>query len=161
MASGPPVLELLEEATCSICLELFQDPVLVPGCGHNFCWSCLARSWGAAEASCPQCRRAFQPRDLVANRQLARVAEIAQRCGPQGGEEGGFCGTHREPLKLFCKDCETLICLVCDRSPEHRDHRVIPLEEAFQEYQVGVSLEGKEESLWRPGTARTWMDLID
>ncbi|XP_063147342.1 E3 ubiquitin-protein ligase TRIM7-like [Candoia aspera] len=164
MASGVPVLELLEEATCSICLELFQDPVLVPGCGHNFCRSCLARSWGEAaaaaaaeEASCPQCRLTFRPRDLVANRQLARMAEIAQRCGPQGGEGAGFCGTHQEPLKLFCKDCETLIYLVCDRSPEHRDHRVIPLEEAFQEYQVKVGdcLKAQKEEREKMITYRT------
>ncbi|KAM6472527.1 zinc finger protein RFP-like [Liasis olivaceus] len=140
MAAGAPVLDLLEEATCPICLEYFQDPVLIPECGHNFCRSCLTRSWGESpsEASCPQCRQTFVPGNILANRQLVRVAEIAQRCDPGGEEGGSFCGTHREPLKLFCQDHETLICVVCDRSREHRDHRVIPLEEALQEYQIQV-----------------------
>uniref|UniRef100_A0A8C6V7S8 Zinc finger protein RFP-like n=1 Tax=Naja naja TaxID=35670 RepID=A0A8C6V7S8_NAJNA len=133
--------DLLEEATCSICLECFQDPVLIPECGHNFCRGCLSRSWGTSEseASCPQCRQTFAPRSVFPNRQLAQVLEVARRCGgPWGEEVGSFCSKHREPLKLFCREHETLICLVCDRSNEHRGHSVIPAEEAFQEYQFKV-----------------------
>ncbi|XP_026549867.1 zinc finger protein RFP-like, partial [Notechis scutatus] len=81
----------------------------------------------------------FAPRSVLPNRQLARVAEVARGCGGPGGEEGGsFCPKHREPLKLFCKDHETLICWVCDRSKEHKGHSVIPAEEAVQEYQIKV-----------------------
>uniref|UniRef100_A0A5F8G4R5 RING-type domain-containing protein n=1 Tax=Monodelphis domestica TaxID=13616 RepID=A0A5F8G4R5_MONDO len=36
--------ELHGEVTCSICLELFQDPVSIE-CGHSFCRSCIARCW--------------------------------------------------------------------------------------------------------------------
>ncbi|XP_063152439.1 E3 ubiquitin-protein ligase TRIM39-like [Candoia aspera] len=154
-----PMQELLQEGTCSICLEFFQEPVVIPECGHNFCQSCLAHSWGeaAAEASCPQCRRTFVPQNILVNRQLARMVDIAQRCSPWGGEGGGFCGTHWEPLKLFCKDHETLICMVCVRSQEHRDHRVIPLEEAFQEYQlkIGDCLKAQKEEREKMVTCRT------
>nr|XP_056722306.1 E3 ubiquitin-protein ligase TRIM7-like [Euleptes europaea] len=48
--------------------------------------------------------------------------------------KGRVCQKHKEPLKLFCKDEEALICWVCDRSKEHRDHETLPLEEASQEY---------------------------
>uniref|UniRef100_A0A670Z2N2 RING-type E3 ubiquitin transferase n=1 Tax=Pseudonaja textilis TaxID=8673 RepID=A0A670Z2N2_PSETE len=149
MASGASFQDLLEEAICSICLDYFQDPVLIPECGHNFCRGCLTRSWGTSESevSCPECRQTFAPRSVLPNRQLARVAEVARGCSRHPGEEGGsFCPKHREPLKLFCKDHETLICVVCDRSKEHKGHSVIPAEEAFQEYQVGIS---QEESLRR------------
>uniref|UniRef100_A0A670HZ90 RING-type domain-containing protein n=1 Tax=Podarcis muralis TaxID=64176 RepID=A0A670HZ90_PODMU len=56
-ASGGPVKDLFEEATCSICLEYFRDPVIIPECGHNFCRSCLIQYWGKSEAkaSCPEC----------------------------------------------------------------------------------------------------------
>ncbi|XP_026550471.1 zinc finger protein RFP-like, partial [Notechis scutatus] len=104
MASGASWEGFLEEATCSICLDYFQDPVLIPECGHNFCRGCLTRSWGTSEseASCPQCRKTFAPRSLLPNRQLARVLEETRRCGGPWGEEGGsFCPKHREPLKLF------------------------------------------------------------
>uniref|UniRef100_A0A8C6VBC4 Uncharacterized protein n=1 Tax=Naja naja TaxID=35670 RepID=A0A8C6VBC4_NAJNA len=143
----PPLQDLLEEATCSICLDYFQDPVLIPECGHNFCRGCLTRNWGTSEskASCPKCRQTFAPRSILPNRQLARVLEVARRCeGPLGEEEGGFCPKHRAPLKLFCREHETLTCVVCDRFKEHEGHSVIPAEEAVQEYQVGIS---QEESL--------------
>ncbi|XP_058027678.1 E3 ubiquitin-protein ligase TRIM41-like isoform X1 [Ahaetulla prasina] len=144
MAAEAPLQDLVEEATCSICLDYFQDPVLIPECSHNYCRGCLTRSWGTSEseASCPQCRRTFAPRSLLPNRQLARMVEVARRCGGLWGEEGGsFCPKHREPLKLFCKDHGTLICVVCDRSKEHKGHSVIPAEEAFLEYQdIGSNL---------------------
>ncbi|XP_029141353.1 zinc finger protein RFP-like [Protobothrops mucrosquamatus] len=141
MAAAASLQYFLEEATCSICLEYFQDPVLIPECGHNFCRGCLTRSWGSSEwnASCPQCRQTFKPRNILANNQLARLVGEARRCGGPWSEDGGsFCPKHREPLKLFCKHHETLICVVCDRSKEHRGHWVIPAEEAFQEYQIKV-----------------------
>ncbi|XP_054831886.1 E3 ubiquitin-protein ligase TRIM7-like [Eublepharis macularius] len=150
MAAGGPVQDLCEEATCSICLEYFRDPVTIAECGHNFCRACLARSWGesGAEASCPQCRGTAQPGDLRPNLQLANVVEIAKKlrdeeAGEAEGAErtGGVCEKHREPLELFCKDDEAPLCVVCGRSKEHRDHEVIPLEEASQENKTMVAAE--------------------
>ncbi|KAK9405743.1 zinc finger protein RFP-like [Crotalus adamanteus] len=160
MAAAASMQDFLEEATCSICLEYFQDPVLIPECGHNFCRDCLTRSWGTSEseASCPQCRQTFGPRNVLPNRQLVRLVEIARRCKDPWGEDGGsFCPKHREPLKLFCKDHETLICLVCNLSQEHRDHSVIPAEEAFQEYQlkVGECLKAQKEEKEKIATYKT------
>ncbi|XP_015678720.1 zinc finger protein RFP [Protobothrops mucrosquamatus] len=162
---------LLEEATCSICLDYFQDPVLIPECGHNFCRGCLTRSWGTSEskASCPQCRQTFGPRNVLPNRQLARLVEEAGRCGGCCDEEGGsLCPKHREPLKLFCKDHKTLICVVCDRSKEHRGHSVIPAEEAFQEYQIKVGYwlkaqkEEKEKiATYKTDTEQTVQEMLD
>ncbi|XP_032066231.1 E3 ubiquitin-protein ligase TRIM11-like isoform X3 [Thamnophis elegans] len=157
MAAEGPMQDLVEEATCPICLDFFQDPVLIPRCGHNFCRVCLTRCWGSSEseASCPQCRQTFVPCSVLSNRQLERMAEIAGRFGGHPGEEGGsFCPKHREPLKLFCKDHETLICVVCDRSKEHRGHSVIPAEAAFPEYQRKVEdcLKARKEQKERIAT---------
>ncbi|XP_070789482.1 E3 ubiquitin-protein ligase TRIM11-like [Pituophis catenifer annectens] len=171
MAAEAPLQDFLEEATCSICLDFFQDPVLIPKCGHNFCRGCLTRSRGTSKskASCPQCRQTFAPRSLLPNRQLARMAEVAGRCGGPWGEEGGsFCPKHREPLKLFCKDHQTLICVVCDRSKEHEGHSVIPAEEAFQEYQIKVEdclkaqKEQKEKiATYKRDTEQTVQEMLD
>ncbi|XP_015678721.2 E3 ubiquitin-protein ligase TRIM39 [Protobothrops mucrosquamatus] len=160
MAAAASLQYLLEEATCSICLEYFQDPVLIPECGHNFCRGCLTGSWGTSEseASCPQCRQTFKPRNVLPNRQLARLVEMARRCEDPWGEEGGsVCPKHREPLKLFCKHHETLICVVCNRSKKHRGHLVIPAEEAFQEYQlkVGDCLKAQKEEKEKIATYKT------
>ncbi|XP_015682837.1 zinc finger protein RFP-like [Protobothrops mucrosquamatus] len=160
MAAAASMEDFLEEATCCICLDYFQDPVLIPECGHNFCRGCLTRSWGTSEseASCPQCRQTFGPRNVLPNRQLVRLVEIARRCGGPWGEDGGsLCQKHREPLKLFCKHHETLICVVCNLSQEHRGHSVIPAEEALQEYQikVGDCLKAQKEEKEEIATYKT------
>ncbi|KAL8213182.1 UNVERIFIED_CONTAM: hypothetical protein K2H54_061162 [Gekko kuhli] len=145
MAAGGPLKDLCEEATCSICLDFFRDPVSIAECGHNFCRACLIRSWGetrAAEPACPQCRGAAQEGNLRPNQQLANFVEHIQKLSPpegmeakakEGEGEGRLCEKHQEPLKLFCKDDEALLCVVCGRSKEHKDHEVVPLEEAAQE----------------------------
>ncbi|KAJ7303400.1 hypothetical protein JRQ81_012386 [Phrynocephalus forsythii] len=129
-----------EEALCSVCLEYFKDPVITE-CGHNFCRACLTQCWEGSEekeVSCPQCRENIR-RNLISNRQLANFVELTKQLRLQGESiptEGkrGVCGKHQEPLKLFCKEDEAPICVVCDRSKEHRDHDVVPLEEAAQDY---------------------------
>uniref|UniRef100_A0A670HY21 Tripartite motif containing 39 n=1 Tax=Podarcis muralis TaxID=64176 RepID=A0A670HY21_PODMU len=150
-ASGGAVQDLCEEATCSICLECFRDPVIIPECGHNFCRACLIQCWekSEGEASCPLCREIIQHRTLIPNRPLANVVEIlgAEKVSLPGGKgaegKGRVCEKHQEPLKLFCKEEEAPICVVCHVSKEHKGHEVIPLEEALQEYKVG-NLSGQD-----------------
>ncbi|XP_053235242.1 zinc finger protein RFP-like isoform X2 [Podarcis raffonei] len=145
-ATRGPVQDLCEEATCSICLEYFRDPVIIHECGHNFCRACLIQCWGKSEgeASCPQCRETVEQSSITRNQQLANFVEIIKKFShPQGKEEGEgkgrVCEKHQEPLKLFCKEDESPICVVCDRSKEHKSHEVIPLEEASQEYKDQIS----------------------
>ncbi|XP_067321703.1 zinc finger protein RFP-like [Anolis sagrei] len=132
MAAANPVWNLCEEATCSVCLEYFKDPVITD-CGHIFCKTCLAQC-----TSCPQCREPCQQRNIRPIRQLASIVEIAKKFslqtvrGTEVLEE--VCQQHQEPLKLFCEDDQILICVVCDKSKEHRQHKVIPKKEAFEEY---------------------------
>ncbi|XP_043384125.1 zinc finger protein RFP-like isoform X3 [Chelonia mydas] len=138
MAAASPVESLQEEATCPVCLEYFTDPVTLE-CGHNFCRACIAQCWEGPDtaASCPQCRETVQQRNLRPNRQLANILEIAKRLSFQaakGAGGGGVCGEHQEALKLFCEEDQTPICVVCDRSRAHRAHRVVPIQEAAQEY---------------------------
>uniref|UniRef100_A0A803TK20 Tripartite motif containing 39 n=1 Tax=Anolis carolinensis TaxID=28377 RepID=A0A803TK20_ANOCA len=120
MASGDSVKKLCEELACPICLGYFKKPVMIISCGHNFCQSCLDQCWEGKEASCPQCREKVQEGDIRPNRQLANLVEVAKELG--------------KPFKLFCKDHEAPICVVCDRSKEHENHKVIPLDEASKEY---------------------------
>ncbi|XP_053235292.1 zinc finger protein RFP-like isoform X2 [Podarcis raffonei] len=132
--SGGPIQDLCAEATCPICLDYFKDPVTT-ACGHDFCRGCLSRYSGVvgSQPSCPQCRYAVQPRSLTPNRKLANFVEITKKLSLQE-EKRGVCEKHQEPLKLFCKEDQTPICVVCDRSREHENHKVIPLEEASREF---------------------------
>uniref|UniRef100_A0A8C3K3H3 Zinc finger protein RFP-like n=1 Tax=Calidris pygmaea TaxID=425635 RepID=A0A8C3K3H3_9CHAR len=141
MAARTPLEILLDEACCSICLEVFQDPMFIH-CGHSFCQSCITQNWEGLTTnfSCPQCRQTVSQKSLCPNRELANMIEAAKRLNVQqvreveGGEN--LCEKHQEPLKLFCQDDKRLICVVCDRSKVHRDHSVAPIEEAAQEYKV-------------------------
>lgn len=146
--------ELQGETTCSICLELFREPVSVE-CGHSFCRSCIARCWerpGVSRAlpcplPCPQCREPVRPGQLRPNRQLASVATLLRRfslpaaaLGERRPAEAAVAGCvqHGEPLKLYCQDDGRAICVVCDRAREHREHAVLPLDEAAQEAKVSA-----------------------
>uniref|UniRef100_A0A8C3KIZ1 Zinc finger protein RFP-like n=1 Tax=Calidris pygmaea TaxID=425635 RepID=A0A8C3KIZ1_9CHAR len=136
-----PLEILRDEACCSICLEIFQDPVSI-SCGHSFCRLCITRTWEGLTTnfSCPQCRKTVSRKRLRPNRELANVIEAAKSLNlqPVREVEGGenLCEEHQEPLKLFCQDDKRLICVVCDRSKVHRDHFVVPMDEATQEYKV-------------------------
>ncbi|KAM6037632.1 E3 ubiquitin-protein ligase TRIM7-like isoform 1-T4 [Chlamydotis macqueenii] len=133
---------LQDEATCSVCLEFFKDPVSIE-CGHNFCRACIVKSWKDLEMDfpCPQCREVFQQKSFRPNRQLANMSEIISQFtlrGAKGAEEEGLCAKHREALKLYCKDDRKTICVVCDRSREHRPHAVVPVDEASEEYKEKI-----------------------
>ncbi|XP_027766956.1 E3 ubiquitin-protein ligase TRIM41-like [Empidonax traillii] len=137
---------LQDEATCSVCLEFFRDPVSIE-CGHNFCRACIAQSWRDLEADfpCPQCREVFPLRSFRPNRPLANMSEIIAQLARRGAREaeaGGQCPRHREALKLYCKDDASPICVVCDRSREHRPHAVVPVDEASEEYKVALRPSG-------------------
>uniref|UniRef100_A0AAV2MH36 Uncharacterized protein n=1 Tax=Knipowitschia caucasica TaxID=637954 RepID=A0AAV2MH36_KNICA len=51
-----------EQFLCSICLEVFTDPVTTP-CGHSFCSICINKHWDTSVlCSCPVCKQDFSPR---------------------------------------------------------------------------------------------------
>ncbi|XP_078242960.1 uncharacterized protein LOC110070422 [Pogona vitticeps] len=139
MAAKSYLQNLYNEATCPLCRDYFKYPVTTE-CGHNFCQACLTQCWGesATEGFCPLCRQNVQQTCLIPSRVLANIAEklAAEESNLQEGREAegklSICEKHQEPFKLFCRDDETLICLVCDRSKEHRDHEVVPMEEASE-----------------------------
>lgn len=47
-----------------------------------------------------------------------------------------MCEEHEEKLKLYCEDDQLPICLVCGMSRDHKNHNVIPINEAFENYKV-------------------------
>uniref|UniRef100_A0A4W3GT15 RING-type E3 ubiquitin transferase n=1 Tax=Callorhinchus milii TaxID=7868 RepID=A0A4W3GT15_CALMI len=98
---------LNEELICSLCLEIFTDPVILE-CSHSFCRSCITRCWEKlGESSCPVCKETFLERNLR---------------------------TNREQLRLFCETDKKLICHTCSHSREHRDHSFLPIDEAVEIY---------------------------
>ncbi|XP_078501932.1 E3 ubiquitin-protein ligase TRIM39-like [Lissotriton helveticus] len=137
MDSANPLQSLKEEATCSICLEYFTDPVSAE-CGHAFCLSCISAYWKGLQTDfpCPQCRGTFSNKTLLPNKQLANMAGQLKKLQTQitAPQEAKLCKEHEEKLKLFCEDDQELICVICRESKDHKTHWARPIREAAQEY---------------------------
>ncbi|XP_056228688.1 E3 ubiquitin-protein ligase TRIM39-like [Seriola aureovittata] len=51
-----------DQFLCSICLDVFTDPVTTP-CGHNFCKNCITTHWDInVPCQCPMCKEVFYVR---------------------------------------------------------------------------------------------------
>lgn len=74
--SEDPELFSEQELTCSICLDLFNQPVSTP-CGHNFCQACIGGYWASSPVcTCPLCKRQFDERPLLSvNRVFSAIAD--------------------------------------------------------------------------------------
>ncbi|XP_016315005.1 zinc finger protein RFP-like [Sinocyclocheilus anshuiensis] len=71
-SSGP----LAEELQCSVCLEVFTDPVSTP-CGHNFCKSCLNQCWdNSQKCYCPFCKETFSKKTRPQDQHLESKSEV-------------------------------------------------------------------------------------
>uniref|UniRef100_A0A8C4ZUQ8 B30.2/SPRY domain-containing protein n=1 Tax=Gadus morhua TaxID=8049 RepID=A0A8C4ZUQ8_GADMO len=60
--------------TCSVCTEIFRDPVSL-GCHHSFCYRCLQDFWAQAKnKNCPVCKRKSS-NDAVVNFSIKELAD--------------------------------------------------------------------------------------
>ncbi|XP_029950156.1 nuclear factor 7, brain-like isoform X2 [Salarias fasciatus] len=103
MASALPAACLSEEQfTCSICLEVFRDPVSTP-CGHSFCQACISSYWDRGGRSskpyqCPLCKESFRKRpELHINRTLKEITEQFKQVADAGAPVNGGGGASEQP----------------------------------------------------------------
>ncbi|XP_071186696.1 E3 ubiquitin-protein ligase TRIM39-like [Salvelinus alpinus] len=77
-----------EQFLCSICLDVFTEPVSIP-CGHNFCKACIREYWNSTVlCQCPLCKDTFNRRpDLKTNTILREVADHFKRMKVTDREE--------------------------------------------------------------------------
>lgn len=93
-----------EQFTCSICLEMFNNPVTTP-CGHSFCQSCLSFYWDGKERGrgiksyqCPLCKETFSKRpELQINRTLKEITEHFKQMAKAGIQTPGGVGERETP----------------------------------------------------------------
>uniref|UniRef100_A0A8C1Z141 E3 ubiquitin-protein ligase TRIM39-like n=1 Tax=Cyprinus carpio TaxID=7962 RepID=A0A8C1Z141_CYPCA len=105
------ISSLSEEIQCSICLDVFTDPVTTP-CGHNFCKTCLNEYWDNSQTcSCPYCKETFKQRpDLKINTTLRELVDHYKKKSPE------------KTTEVLCDICEERklkalkSCLVCQSS---------------------------------------------
>uniref|UniRef100_A0A8C2DIZ0 Uncharacterized protein n=1 Tax=Cyprinus carpio TaxID=7962 RepID=A0A8C2DIZ0_CYPCA len=108
-SSGP----LTEELQCSICLDVFTDPVSTP-CGHNFCKSCLNKCWDNSQTcSCPYCKEAFSQRpDLKINTTLRELVGHCKKKTPEKKPEVlcDICEERKLKALKSCVVCQSSYC---------------------------------------------------
>ncbi|XP_014339837.1 E3 ubiquitin-protein ligase TRIM8-like [Latimeria chalumnae] len=118
MAVAVPFLaELEEELNCSICLDIYKNPILL-SCGHNFCKHCIEDVWESQAAkgtySCPECCAEFRQKPpLQRNLKLCNVIErllSKQVIQKQATVYCNFCLEPPLPAVKTCLQCETSLC---------------------------------------------------
>ncbi|XP_048242893.1 E3 ubiquitin-protein ligase TRIM63-like [Haliotis rufescens] len=152
-------MSLESELTCSICLHIYQDPVVLP-CMHSYCRECLkdlhSKSNEAEDLrgtpsktsntlSCPNCREITSfglegVGGLPKNFTLASVCESfkeTSRQSPTGGYEPPK-QTHSGQRSLYCLACQVIV-KSGDVLSTHRYHVTEDLETAAKKQQTKLS----------------------
>ncbi|MGH0150965.1 UNVERIFIED_CONTAM: hypothetical protein FKN15_048848 [Acipenser sinensis] len=134
MAANTSRLEA--ELSCAVCCEIFKDPVTLH-CNHSFCKACLDQCWKVKRArECPVCRKRASMGELPPNFALRNIVEsyLKEHRHKPAAPPAILCSLHEEKLKVFCLDDKEAICLVCQISKKHENHKCRPVEEAAQDY---------------------------
>uniref|UniRef100_A0A8C1B529 E3 ubiquitin-protein ligase TRIM39-like n=1 Tax=Cyprinus carpio carpio TaxID=630221 RepID=A0A8C1B529_CYPCA len=114
----PPLMSssmssLSEEIQCSVCLDVFTDPVTTP-CGHNFCKICLNKCWDNSQTcSCPYCKETFKQRpDLKINTTLRELVDHCKKKSPEKKPEVlcDFCEERKLKALKSCLVCQSSYC---------------------------------------------------
>ncbi|CAJ1056051.1 Hypothetical predicted protein [Xyrichtys novacula] len=129
-----------DQFLCSICLDVFTDPVTIP-CGHNFCKSCISQHWDVnVPHQCPNCKEVFDRRpELKIN---TFISEMSAQFRHSVRVSVRMCEKHDKLLELFCKNDQMCVCMLCTYS-DHRTHDVVPLREEYEGKKVEL---GKTEA---------------
>ncbi|XP_048035095.1 E3 ubiquitin-protein ligase TRIM39-like [Megalobrama amblycephala] len=109
-SSGPA---LNEELQCSICLEVFTDPVTT-SCGHTFCSTCLSKCWTSSRnCFCPFCNERFSRRpNLKINTTLREVVQYFKKKRKREESEVfcDICDGRKEKALMSCLTCQSSYC---------------------------------------------------
>ncbi|KAM4728558.1 E3 ubiquitin-protein ligase TRIM21-like [Anableps anableps] len=115
MSSGSN-LRSEDQFLCSICLDLFTDPVSTP-CGHNFCKTCITQHWNVnVPHKCPLCNEQFTSRPQLRVNTFIKemVAQFRHEAQQQAAKPGDVpcdvcTGTKLKALKS-CQVCLLSYC---------------------------------------------------
>ncbi|CAH1240995.1 TRIM3 [Branchiostoma lanceolatum] len=148
-ASSSLGIQFREELSCSICLELFTRPKVLP-CQHTFCQDCLQdHASRRVPLQCPNCRQQVRlPPQGVAgfpdNHLVTNLCERLQNQATLSGERneqpqsGNRCSFHpSEEVKLYCIQCNVPVCTECCEEG-HDGHPTTGLKKAAQERSLPV-----------------------
>ncbi|XP_059193519.1 E3 ubiquitin-protein ligase TRIM39-like [Centropristis striata] len=97
MSAAASSLLTEDQFLCSICLDVFADPVTIP-CGHNFCKTCITEHWDKnVQCQCPNCKKDFSIRpELQVN---TFISEMAAHFRQSVQQEASNCSSEQQVSK--------------------------------------------------------------
>ncbi|XP_078022661.1 E3 ubiquitin-protein ligase TRIM21-like [Epinephelus lanceolatus] len=109
-----------DQFLCSICLDVFTDPVSTP-CGHNFCKNCITEHWNISDrCQCPLCKETFTIRpDLRVNTLFSEMVAQFRQSAQQKASSSSSQQQAAKPGEVPCDVCTGTklkalkSCLVC------------------------------------------------
>ncbi|XP_078128781.1 E3 ubiquitin-protein ligase TRIM39-like [Sander vitreus] len=125
-SSGPQdmaavsILPSEDQFLCSICLDVFTDPVSIP-CGHNFCKNCITEHWNTNDQHlCPICKKVFNTRpELHVNTFISEMVAQFRQSAQQKASSSSSEQQVSKPGEVPCDICTGTklkalkSCLVC------------------------------------------------
>ncbi|XP_074485959.1 E3 ubiquitin-protein ligase TRIM21-like [Sebastes fasciatus] len=109
-----------DQFLCSICLDVFTDPVTIP-CGHNFCKNCINAHWNTNDQYlCPMCKKVFNTRpELHVNTFISEMVVQFRQSAQQKTSSSSSQKLCAKPGEVTCDVCTGTklkalkSCLVC------------------------------------------------
>ncbi|XP_034736139.1 E3 ubiquitin-protein ligase TRIM21-like [Etheostoma cragini] len=109
-----------DQFLCSICLDVFTDPVAIP-CGHNFCKTCITQHWDInVQCQCPNCKKVFYTKpELHVNTFISEMASQFRQSAQQKASSSSSERQESRPGEVPCDVCTGTklkalkSCLVC------------------------------------------------
>ncbi|XP_035856507.1 tripartite motif-containing protein 5-like [Sander lucioperca] len=100
------ILQSEDQFLCSICLDVFTDPVTIP-CGHNFCKNCITDHWNTNDQYlCPLCKEGFTTRpDLRVNTFISEMVAQFRQSAQQKASSSSSEQQVSKPGEVPCDVC--------------------------------------------------------
>uniref|UniRef100_A0A8C5Q1Q1 Uncharacterized protein n=1 Tax=Leptobrachium leishanense TaxID=445787 RepID=A0A8C5Q1Q1_9ANUR len=130
---------LINELTCSICLNIYTFPVTLT-CGHSFCRTCIGDNKRIAipctycDYPVPAAKTCLLCEASLCDKHLKKHSKSEEHVltEPTTSLENRKCSVHNEILKYYCCKDAACICVSCRLDGEHRGHQVETLNEASE-----------------------------
>ncbi|XP_049337935.1 nuclear factor 7, brain-like isoform X2 [Astyanax mexicanus] len=151
MASSSSLLSE-DQLQCSICLDVFTDPVSTP-CGHNFCMVCLRKCWNSSShCQCPVCKEEFSKRpELRVNTFISGLASEFKKSVQEKSSRAPekctskskkvlcvYCSEEKLEAVKSCLDCGVSFCdthlMPHKTTPKYKKHKLMDPVENLEDY---------------------------
>ncbi|XP_015224579.1 PREDICTED: E3 ubiquitin-protein ligase TRIM21-like [Cyprinodon variegatus] len=144
-----------DQFLCSICLDVFTDPVSTP-CGHNFCKACITQHWdGNVLYNCPLCKELFTSRpQLKVNTFIKEmVAKFRREAQQEASSSSSSEQQAAKPGEVPCDVCtgtklkalkSCLVCLLSYCQTHLEPHLTTP---GLKKHQVMEPVENLEDRM--------------